>query len=293
MTFEQALQSSPLMLMEGAIIERLRYAQPDLIHPRLAISLLPHSENGRKTLTGLCHEYIAVARVAGLPMVLSTPTWRASRDRCKGIEANLNSAGVEFMQNLKQEYSNLFIGGQIGCKNDCYTPKEALSTVEAVEYHSWQIERLTRADFLYGVTLPEINEALGLAQAMAATNRPYIISFVIGPDGLILDGTPLEKAIHKIDSETDRPPIGYGVNCCYPSFLQAASLSGETAGRLLSIQANASSLSHTELEVMDSVQADPVDDWGDRMLDIHRTYGLKILGGCCGTNAEHLRYLTI
>jgi methionine synthase I (cobalamin-dependent) len=27
------------------------------------------------------------------------------------------------------------------------------------------------------------------------------------------------------------------------------------------------------------------------MLELHRTFGVKVLGGCCGTDAEHLRYL--
>ncbi len=35
----------------------------------------------------------------------------------------------------------------------------------------------------------------GIAQAMAESDLPYIISFVIGKDGRILDGTSLENAI--------------------------------------------------------------------------------------------------
>ncbi len=70
---------------------------------------------------------------------------------------------------------------------------------------------------------------------MAATGLPYIISFCIGKDGRILDGTTLDEAIDKIDSEAHRPPIGYGVNCFYPAFLQSSELSGDAAKRMLSI----------------------------------------------------------
>lgn len=293
MNFEQTIQTNPLILMEGAIIERLRHNQTIQLHPRLVIAPLVGNPAGRGALTALYREYIAIAKGAGLPVVLSTPTWRANRERIlrENPEANLNADAVQFMLNFKQEYPNLFIGGQIGCKNDCYKPGEALSRTEAFDFHSWQIQHLTEADFLYAVTLPEVDEALGMAQAMAATDRPYIISFVIGRSGRVLDGTPLEEAMHRIDAESGRPPLGYGVNCCYPSFLQAARLSEKAAKRMVSIQANASSLDHAQLDQSGTVHADDLEDWGDRMLELHRALGIKILGGCCGTDATHLGYL--
>lgn len=291
MTFEQTIQTQPLMLMEAAIIERLRHAHADLLHTRLAIAPLVNTPEGRKVLTALYREYIAIAKEAGLPIILTTPTWRANRQRIneENIGADLNADAAQFMQGFKQEHSNLFIGGQVGCKNDCYNPDEALSSDEAESFHRWQIDRLVGVDFLYGVTLPEINEALGMARAMAATEQPYIISFVIGKDGRMLNGTSLNKAIERIDQHTSRPPVGYGVNCCYPSFLQAATPKKHTAERLVSIQANASSLSHAELEKSDSVETDPIEDWCARMIDISRKLNVNILGGCCGTTDAHLR----
>jgi S-methylmethionine-dependent homocysteine/selenocysteine methylase len=293
MNFEQTLQAKPKILMEAAIAERVRRAHPGLLHPRLATSLLIQTLEGREILSRFIREYIAIARDVDLPIVLGTPSWRVDKARCaeENIAGDLNADAVQFSQEFKQDYSDIFIAGQIGCRNDCYKPEEALTTAEALDFHSWQIERLTGADFLYGITLPEINEALGIAKAMAATGRPYIISFVIGKDGRILDGTPLEQAIDKIDSETTRPPIGYGVNCCYPAFLQSSELSGHAAARMISIQANASSLTHAELENAETVKADPVDHWAHCMHDLHRTTGIKMLGGCCGTTGEHLKVL--
>lgn len=293
MNIEQLLQSHPKILMEAAIAERVRRAHPDLMHPRLATSLLIQSQEGRKILRSFVREYIAIAKNAGLPIVLGTPTWRVDQLRCaeENITENLNVKAVQFQQEFREDYSKIFIAGQLGCKNDCYKPEEALTASEAREFHSWQIERLTDADFLYAVTLPEINEALGIAQAMAETGRPYIISFCIGKDGLMLDGTPLEQAIAKIDNETKHPPIGYGVNCCYPSFLQAAQFSEKAAARMISIQANASSLTHAELENAETLKSDPVEGWADCMQDLHRNLGIKMLGGCCGTTAEHLKVL--
>ena len=61
--------------------------------------------------------------------------------------------------------------------------------------------------------------------------------------------------------------------------------------RLIRYQANASSLDHTQLDGSENLQVDEISDWGDRMLELYREYGVKILGGCCGTNAAHLRYI--
>ena len=103
---------------------------------------------------------------------------------------------------------------------------------------------------------------------------------------------PLEQAIERIDAETARPPLGYGVNCCYPAFLQTSELSESATQRMISIQANASSLTQAELDAAETVEADPIEDWSRCMLELHHTLGLKILGGCCGTTGEHLKSLT-
>jgi methionine synthase I (cobalamin-dependent) len=45
------------------------------------------------------------------------------------------------------------------------------------------------------------------------------------------------------------------------------------------------------LDAAESLQAEDVSDWGKRMIDLNRKFGLKILGGCCGTGVDHLQYL--
>jgi methionine synthase I (cobalamin-dependent) len=34
-----------------------------------------------------------------------------------------------------------------------------------------------------------------------------------------------------------------------------------------------------------------VGEWGEEMLALHKKHGIKILGGCCGTGVEHLKYI--
>lgn len=146
-------------------------------------------------------------------------------------------------------------------------------------------------DFLIAETLPALCEAIGIAQAMAATKYPYIISFVINRKSQVLDGTSLEYAFRTIDSLCDRPPLGYMINCSHPSFLRAKEQPDLVLSRLIGMQANASSLDHADLEGSATAQVDAIPEWGNQMVELNTKFGVKILGGCCGTSAAHLQYI--
>jgi len=61
--------------------------------------------------------------------------------------------------------------------------------------------------------------------------------------------------------------------------------------RLIGFQANASALDHADLDGSATIQVEEISDWGDEMIKLNRSYGVKILGGCCGTGARHLQYI--
>jgi S-methylmethionine-dependent homocysteine/selenocysteine methylase len=189
--------------------------------------------------------------------------------------------------------ASIFIGGLVGCKNDCYKPAEGLSKKDAKVFHLWQINKLAEAgvDFLLGATLPAVSEATGIAMAMAETNIPYIISFVINREGKILDGNSLKRAFREIDAVCRRPPLGYMINCAYPSFLNAHKQSQSVLSRLIGFQANASSLDQSKLDGAGTLQADDITDWGNLMIELNSKFGVKILGGCCGTSHKYLEYI--
>ena len=164
---------------------------------------------------------------------------------------------------------------------------------EANEFHAWQINKLAefKVDFLIAETLPALCDGIGIAQAMAATTYPYIISFVINKQSQVLDGTSLEYAFRTIDSLCDKPPLGYMINCAHPSFLRAGEQPDIVFSRLLGIQANASSKDQGDLEGSAALQVDDIPTWGDQMVELNTKYGVKILGGCCGTGTAHLQYI--
>jgi homocysteine S-methyltransferase len=296
---KQLIKNNHLILMEGAIVESLRRSTNIELHPVLVNAPLIYEQEGRRVMAALYQSYIDIAADAQKPFMMCTPTWRASRDRVSesGVNTSINIDAVHFLQSIRDSdgnnSENIKIGGLIGCKNDCYRPDEALSATEAEEFHYWQIDQLKQGgvNFLIAETLPSIEEATGIARALERSGVPYFMSFVISRDGRVLDGTSLNAAIKIIDENTDRKPLGYMVNCAYPSFLNVAKQPPELFKRLLGYLANASSMDHCDLDGASELQMESVSDWGDLMLELNRDYAMKVLGGCCGTNEDHLKYI--
>ena len=296
---KQLLENSKLILMEAAIVEQLRRSRDIRLHGTLVNAALIYEKSGRQALARLYQGYIDIAQAAAVPFLMCTPTWRANRSRVydSGVSRSVNIDAAQFMADLRDMPGNsgtpIRIGGMIGCRNDCYRPAEGLSAKESEAFHSWQIDQLAqgRVDFLIAETLPSVEEAVGIAKAMESTELPYIISFVIDRHASVLDGTPLNDALQRIDSATRRLPVGYLVNCSYPTFLHAGRQPTALFSRLIGYQANASSLDHCELDNADNLETENLAEWGEAMLTLNRTYGVRILGGCCGTGIEHLRYI--
>jgi S-methylmethionine-dependent homocysteine/selenocysteine methylase len=296
---QQLLENNELALMEAAVVERCRRSENVELHPELVVAPLIYQQQGRAVLRRIFQDYIDVARAANLPLLVCTPTWRAdsARVRNSGVSDSVNVDATRFMQQIahasENRTVNIKIGGLLGCKNDCYRAEEGLSTADAERFHQWQVGQLAQSgvDFLIAETLPNVDEAVGIARVMARSGTPYFISFVIARSGKLLDGTSLLDAIERIDGQPAAPPLGYMINCAYPTFLQPAKQPKELFHRLVGFLANASALDHSQLDQAATLQGESVADWGDRMLELNRNYGVTVLGGCCGTSREHLQYL--
>jgi S-methylmethionine-dependent homocysteine/selenocysteine methylase len=281
--------------MEAAIVEPIRRGGKVGLHPTLVNAPLIYSAAGRRELRSLYDSYIAIAGQAGLNLMLCTPTWRANRERVEesGLQRTMNRDAVSFLQEIRGETVTVGIGGLIGCRNDCYRPEQGLPADEAESFHAWQIgeQAAAGADYLIAETICSVTEAQGIARAMAKTGLPYIVSFVIRRDGCILDGTSLLDGILAVDNEVQEKPLGFMVNCAWPGFLNANRQPPDLFRRLIGFQANGSSLDHADLDDAENLQAENVSEWGEAMIRLNRKYGVKILGGCCGTGAGHLEYL--
>lgn len=303
MTFLEALQSGQPLLTEGSLVERLTREMGVELDPWIANATLLRSEEGRDMLRELYLSYLASGREAGLPMVILTPTWRANAERMAraGVPEgdDLNTRAADFLKSVRDamgDYTEqVFIGGLMGVRGDAYNPSEALPEQEALAFHTPQAKALAKAgvDFLVASTLPASSEAVGIARAMASTGTPYIPSFVVRPEGTLLDGTPLHTIVDRIDTEVSPSPAAFLLNCIHPSVYRAALAAEKEKGhdltqRIIGLQANTSALSPEELDHLDHLESEAPEPFADEMLQVRLETGARILGGCCGTNAAHI-----
>jgi S-methylmethionine-dependent homocysteine/selenocysteine methylase len=286
------------MLGEGSMYERLRRDPAVRFDAEMAHATLIYDDASRAVLERTHREYLDIGQAHGVPMLTATDTWRANRerqDRSPFRDHPVNQDNVRFLQGLRASYGAdavpILIGGSIGPRGDAYRPEEALAREAAAAFHTPQVTALAEAgpDYLIANTLPAVGEARGIADAFAATGLPYILSFVVRADGAVLDGTPLQVAIDEIDAATSSAPAGYGINCVHPSLLaDALEAAGSAAGRIVYYQANASALGPEELDGRDELDADAPEALARSMHEVAARFGIRALGGCCGTGTEHL-----
>jgi homocysteine S-methyltransferase len=281
------------VLTEGSVIESLRRGGSVRLDPHVANAGLIYDVAGRAALTDLYRQYIAVGTESGLPMIIETPTWRANPERLRAAGLggrDVNGDCFRFLDRLRT--GRFFIAGLMGPARDAYLPAEALTETDAASFHREQAQALARAgvDLFVAATMPALTEARGIARAMAETGRDYILSFIIRPEGTLLDATPLHEAVAGIDASVSPRPLCYMANCVHADRFEAALAScPDVAGRLTGLQANASRLAPAELDGRDRLDAEEPEPFAMAMLRVHRRCGTKILGGCCGTGPEHIK----
>ena len=299
------LQSSPCILGEGAVIERLRRSGDLELNPFLVNSAFIYEDAKRAALETICQQYLDIGREFDLPLLMSTPTWRASRERIDAAGyagVDVNGDNIRFLDALRKRYGayakKVAICGLMSCRGDAYSPADALAVDDAQAFHAWQAGKLADAgcDFLLAATLPAFSEATGLALALAATGKPYVISFVVRPEGTLLDGTPLKEAVAAMDAAVMPRPLAYLINCTHVTFARAALMhevnsSSLVRQRIIGLLANTAALSPEDLNDSTSLVEEDPESFGKSVAALHRELGLKILGGCCGTDDRHIRSL--
>ena len=256
---------------------------------------------GRALLTRYLDQHLHIADRHGVGLLLESATWRASPDwvaRVTGspdATAGINRAAIDFLAAYREQQTSeapLPISGAVGPRGDGYIADSAMSADEAAEYHRTQIETLaaTEADLITAYTLNYVEEAIGVALAAQGVGMPVAISFTVETDGRLPTGQPLGEAIQQVDETTGAAPAYYMVNCAHPThFAGVLDATKPWSQRIRGLRANASTLSHAELEAMSELDDGDPDDLGRRVGSLREQLPhLSVLGGCCGTDHRHI-----
>jgi len=270
--------------------------------PYFAAFTLLKDEAGREALRRYYRNYAAIAEERGVGFVLDSATWRASQDWGDKLGysvddlAEANRQSIALLQELREAYQSektpVVINGAIGPRGDGYDPGEVMTEDQAQAYHTAQIATFhdAGADMVSAITMTNIPEAVGITRAAQAAGIPAVISFTVETDGKLPTGDSLKDAIAAVDAATGNGPAYYMVNCAHPTHFDGVLSAGEPwLERIRGVRANASTLSHAELDEAEELDdGDPVELGGQFHELMARLPNLNVLGGCCGTDHRHI-----
>jgi S-methylmethionine-dependent homocysteine/selenocysteine methylase len=288
-----------LFLTDGGIETSLIFHQ-GLDLPEFAAFVLLDNDEGLDHLRSYYEPYLALARESGAGFVLESPTWRASPGWAERLGVSpekldsLNRRAIALMEELRQRAGDapVVISGCVGPEGDGYRPATVLSAEAARDYHSTQIGTFadTAADMVTAITMTYADEATGVTQAARDAGMPVAISFTLETDGRLPNGQALGEAIEEVDEATGGTPSYYMINCAHPTHFDDVLVGDEPwIERIRGLRANASTMSHDELDEAEDLDDGDPADLGSRYAALRsRLPQLNVMGGCCGTDHRHV-----
>ncbi|HJQ73983.1 MAG TPA: homocysteine S-methyltransferase family protein [Gaiellaceae bacterium] len=291
------------MRLTDAGLETVLVFEEGIELPQFAAFPLVDTDEGRGALRRYYEPFLELARDRGVPLVLSAPTWRANADwgRLLGYEgedlADVNRRAVAFLEALRDdvlepaERDNVAIEGSVGPRGDAYSPTLLMDAEEAERYHAPQLRTLAGAGCAQAtaLTLTYPEEAIGIVRAAQAAGIPIVAGFTVETDGRLPNGDSIEDAILAVDEATDGAAELFVLNCAHPTHFADALPTGESRRRIRGLRANASRLSHAELDEAEELDSGDPADLAERYVALRRDLPeLELLGGCCGTDIRHV-----
>ena len=293
----------PLMLTDAGM-ETVLLFQEGIDLPCFAVFPLIDTEAGRAALRRYYQPFLELAREHEAPFVLGAPTWRANPDwgaqlgyEGEALDA-VNGRAVAFVDEIRRDARPggggpaILLEALVGPRGDGYAPASTMSAEQAEAYHSTQLRALASSavDQVAAITITYAQEAIGIVRAAAAVGLPITIGFTLETDGQLPSGQALGAAIEQVDGETDGGAFQYMINCAHPThFAGTLAAGGAWRTRIGGVRANASTLSHAELDEAEELDDGDPADLAARYVALRNLLpNLSVVGGCCGTDIRHV-----
>lgn len=295
------LGSTTLLTDSGIETDVIYGAGRDL--PSFALFPLLADDQGRAILERFYRSHVATAAEHGFGYVLETPSWRSNPDwgtslgYSQAALDDLDREGVAFVRSIRDTapagVGPMPVSGLIGPRGDGYVVDRAMSVEEARAYHGHQVGVFADAgcDLVSGCTMTYAAEGLGIALAARDHGIPAMLYFTLETDGRLPDGSRLGDVVEEIDRASEGAVAYFGINCAHPDHIAPALADGgDWTGRIRAIRANASRMSHAELDRATELDAGDPADLARGYVRLRETLGAAtVFGGCCGTDLRHVR----
>ncbi len=143
------------------------------------------------------------------------------------------------------------------------------------------------------ITMNYAEEAIGIARAAKRAGMPAAISFTVETDGKLPTGQTLKAAVEQVEAATSGSPAYYMINCAHPTHFASVLASKEPwLKKIRGIRANASRMSHAELNEAPALDAGDPRELGREYAEISRRMRhMNVMGGCCGTDHRHVEQI--
>ena len=300
------LTSSKLFLTEAGLETTLIYKRNIHLPSFSALPLL-NTKEGTETLLAIYQDYINIALTHSTGIVLETRTWRGSPAWSSKLDLsvpqilNLNHAAVKILRDLRQKIETpstpIVISGTLGTLQDAYQDStDTVSFSQAQENYRAQVRVFAEegVDMVSIMTATNLNEAAAAVCVAREYNLPILVSFSIEIDGRLQGGRTLEDALREVDRRTENYTTYFGVNCAHPRHIRTAlrGVPEDVRLRIGSIRGNASLKSHDELDNSLVLDRGDISVWVREFNGLlNNLPQLKVVGGCCGTDEEHIETL--
>lgn len=266
--------------------------------PLFASFHLLESAEGKTALLRYFDRYLAIARDAGTGFVLDTATWRSGAFWAEPLGRSLEEMeqatrravrfAAAYRDTSETDGTPVIVNGVIGPAGDGYSPDALWSPEDAQRLHARQIHWMADegAEMISAITFTHTGEAIGLVRAAEKVGLPVVVSFTVETDGRLPTGQTIRDAIAETDAATDGAPAWYMVNCAHPDHF-SAELRGDWTRRIGGIRANASQMSHAELDAAEDLDEGNPEEFG-ALYGRFDLPNLRVIGGCCGSDDRHV-----
>ncbi len=201
--------------------------------------------------------------------------------------ARINRAGVDLARACAGD--DIWVAGAIGPLGVYLEPLGKLGFSEARAAFREQAEALAAAgvDLLMLETFGQVAELReALAAARAVCTLPVVAQITIDDEGRALDGTPAAEAARRLE-EWGADVIGINCSGGPVGILEALEQMAQATSRPLIAQPNAGKPRSVEGRNLYMVSPEYLADYARQFI----TAGAKIVGGCCGTTPEHIKWI--
>jgi homocysteine S-methyltransferase len=224
--------------------------------------------------------------------ILETNTYGANRKRLAGFGfaeklRQINQAGVRIAKEVAQDQA--FVAGAVGPLGVRLEPLGPVSFAEARDLFREQVTALVEAgvDLIILESfrdLDELREAVLAVREAAGREMPLIAQVAIEDDGTLEDGT---SAANIALALTQWPVDVIGLNCSSGprALLEAIEAMAPHTTKPLSVMPNAGLPVTVDGRNLYLCSPEYMAQYSRRFLEA----GAKIVGGCCGTTAAHIK----